>query len=279
MKKTAFTAAILFLIFIAAQAQVLKVNVTVEASHLNTDQQDELEGFDDKVAQYFNGYSWVEDDFEYDVNCNVRIIIETVQKKSFEKIYKAQFVISSSSGEVFYDKSWEFPYERSFPISHTHAQFDPLANFLDFYAYMILAGELDTNDLLLGTPLYNQAQSIANQALQSRYPNGWNKRLELVLMITNARTKPLREVKPDFFEALYQLDEGNISKAYQLAGNVLKGLKKVHNMQPNNTYMQTFFNSHYRELAKLFKGHSTDLEDLIVLDSKHRNAYREAAND
>ncbi len=265
--------------FTCIQAQVLQVSVTVEASHLPSDQQGELIGFGDKVEQYFNGYTWVEDEYEYDVECSARIIIETVQEKTYEKLYKAQFLISSSSGEVFYDRSWEFPYTKDAPLSHTKAQFDPLTHFLDFYAYMILAGELDTNDLLVGTPLYNQAQEIANQGLLSKYKRGWNQRLETVLMITNARTKPLREIKPDFFEALYELEEGNISKAFQLAQNVFKGLKKVHTMQPNNKYLQMFFNSHYNELAKLFRGHKDFLDQLVEIDSKHREAYRKMMSD
>ena len=278
MKKIAFILLLLFMVSYLP-AQVLQVTVKVEYEHLPSDEKGALINFADQVEQYFNGYSWVEDEYEYDVDCNVRIIIETVQKKTFEKLYKAQFLISSSSGEVFYDRTWEFPYTKDAPLTHSKAQFDPLTHFLDFYAYMILAGELDTNDILAGTPLYNQAQEIANQALLSKYKRGWNQRLETVLMITNARTKPLREVKPDFFEALYNLDEGNISKAFQLAQNVFKGLKKVHTMQPNNKYLQMFFNSHYSELAKLFRGHSNYLSQLVDMDSKHREAYRNAMKD
>ncbi len=273
---------VMLLIFVLAMvgfktgsAQVLNVTVTVQYDHLPTDQQGDLVDFGDKVEQYFNGYTWVDDDYEYDVNCSVRIIIETVQKKTFEKKYKAQFLISSASGEVFYDKTWEFPYERSYPLSHVKAQFDPVTHFLDFYAYLILAGELDTNGLFLGTPLYSKAIEIANQALLSRYPQGWNQRLQVVQMITNVRTRPLRQIKPDFFEALYQLDQENYKKAYQLGMKVMEGLGKVQNAEPNNRYLQMFFNSHYRDLGKLFRGHNTQLEKLAEWDSKHRTTYRD----
>lgn len=270
---------LIFILIIAGfktgNAQVLNVTVTVQYDHLPTDEQDDLADFGDKVEQYFNGYTWVEDDYEYDVNCSVRIIIETVQKKTFEKKYKAQFLISSASGEVFYDKTWEFPYEKSYPLSHVKAQFDPVTHFLDFYAYLILAGELDTNGLFLGTPLYSKAAEIANQALLSRYPQGWNQRLQVVQMITNVRTRPLRQIKPDFFEALFQLDQENYKSAYQLGMKVLTGLEKVHNAEPNNRYLQMFFNSHYRDLGKLFRGHNAELQKLVEWDSKHRASYRD----
>ncbi len=257
-------------------SQVLKVSVTIDPANLPDDELNAISTLPDKVEQYFNSYEWVEDEYEYDVNCRVRIIIQTVQQKTHEKVYLAQFLITSESGEYFYDKLWEFPYDQSRSLSHFKSQFDPLTHFLDFYAYMILAGELDTNDYLKGNPLYEKARDIANQGQISRYPKGWTSRMNTVLMITDARTRPLREVKPDFFEALYLLDEGKRGEALNLAKKVLEGIKKVYKMQPNNLYLQYFFNSHYQELADLFRGVNSALETLVEIDSKHRENYRSA---
>ncbi|MCD6374342.1 MAG: DUF4835 family protein [Caldisericaceae bacterium] len=274
--KRFFTACLILLtLAMVAHSQVLKVKVTLDPSNLPADEVNNLSDFPDKVEQYFNAYEWVEDEYEYDVICKVRIIIQSVQQKSHEKLYLAQFVITSESGEYFYDKIWEFPYDQGTPFSHFKGQFDPLTHFLDFYAYMVLAGELDTNDYLKGNSLYEKARDIANRGQLSKYPRGWSSRMNMVLVITDARTRPLREVKPDFFEALYLLDEGKRGEAYNYAKKVLEGLKKVYKVQPNNLYLQYFFNSHYEDLAELFKGHNTDLELLAELDSRHRQAYRD----
>jgi hypothetical protein len=268
---------ILFCSLAAGQAQALKVKVTAQYEHLPTDEQDDLSDFAEKVEQYFNGYTWIEDEYQYDVECNAQVIIETVQKKTFEKIYKTQLIISSASGENFYDKAWEFPYEKSFPLSHTKGQFDPLTHVLDYYAMVVLAGEMDTNGLLLGTPLYDKAMDIGNQGLLSQYSRGWSQRVDELQKITHLNTRPLREVKPDFFEAVYSLNQGKNKEAYDQARKVLAGIEKVMSMQPNNRYLQVFFNSHYRELAQLFKGHNAELEKLITFDNKHRDAYRDVA--
>jgi len=256
-------------------SQVLDVNVTMEFGRLSDDEKKELDGFAEKVEQYFNNYDWVDDEYETDISCNVRILIETVQKKTFEKIYKAQFLISSESGENFYDKMWEFPYEPSFPLDHTKGMFDPLTHFLDFYAYMVLAGELDTYDLLQGSALYNRALDIASQGLISQYPRGWKQRNDELLMITHIRTRPLREVKPDFFEALYLADEGDTKGAEKYAMHVYEGIKKVYKAQPNNKYLRVFFEAHYKEIAMLFEGKFDILEELTEIDSKHRATYRQ----
>ncbi len=268
---------IVLIVFAAAvigQGQVLKASVTVQYGHLPTEEQNALSTFAEKIEQYFNGYEWVDDEFEYDVDCNIQIIVETVQKKTAEKIYKTQFLISSVSGENFYDKSWEFPYQPSFPLSHSKAQFDPVTHFLDFYAFMVLAGEMDTNGLLLGTPFYDKAMDIASQAKLSKYSRGWNYRIQEIQNLTDMRTRPLRELKPDFFEALYFLDQNKPLDAYKDGLLVLKGLKKVYKMLPNSKPLQTFFKSHHKELAKLFRGHNPELEQLVSLDSKHRETYR-----
>jgi len=256
-------------------SQVLNVTVTMEYEHLSDDEQAELDGFGEKIEQYFNNYEWVEDEFEVDIPCNARIIIETVQKKTFEKMYKAQFFISSASGETFYDKMWEFPYESSNSFVHSPGGlFNPVTNFLDYYAYMVLAGELDTYGLLLGNPLYDKALEITNQAAVSEYARGWSGRYDQLLKITHVRTKPLREVKPDFFEALYLYNEGQYVKAYEYSQKVFDGIQKVYQKEPNNKYLSLFFDAHHKEIAMLFENKQEQLKQLVDMDSKHRETYR-----
>ncbi|MBD3225644.1 MAG: DUF4835 family protein [Caldithrix sp.] len=279
MKYTiSFLSCILLVGFTISKAQVIIARADVEYSHLPVEQQDDLTDLGMKVEQYFNNYNWIEDEFEYDLPTNIKIIIETVKEKTFEKIYRAQFLISTASGENFYDKMWEFVYDQSMSINHIKGQFDPLTHFLDFYAYMVLAGELDTNGLLLGNSLYEKARDIANQGILSNYSTGWSQRLDKLNSITNVHIRPLREAKPDFFEALYWMEEGNDKKAYEFAKKVLNAIAKVKKSQPNNEYMTTFFKSHYNELAKLFSGKNEELEMLVNFDSKHRATYRDHMN-
>jgi Domain of unknown function (DUF4835) len=275
MKRIKRTILLVLIPFPLLFSQVLNISVSMEFGRLSNDEKKDLDGFSDKVEQYYNNYDWVDDEYETDIPCNVRILVETVQKKTYEKIYKAQFLISSESGENFYDKNWEFPYEPSFPLDHSKSIFDPLTNLLDFYAYMVLAGELDTYDHLQGTALYDRALDIASQGLISQYPRGWTQRNDELLMITHVRTRPLREAKPDFFEALYLLDEGDRQGAEKLAEKVYDGIKKVYTAQPNNKYLRVFFEAHHKEIAMLFEGKFDILEELTEIDSKHRATYRQ----
>jgi hypothetical protein len=129
--------------------------------------------------------------------------------------------------------------------------------------------------LLLGTPYYDAAQELANRGLLSQYSRGWSNRLAELQKITNIRTRPLREAKPDFFEAAYLLQEGKIEEARKYGLKVIAAIKKVVREQPNNKYLKMFFDAHYVTFAQIFENDQENLEFLITYDSNHRETYRE----
>jgi hypothetical protein len=271
-----FIISLLSLFFIVtSSAQVLKAKVTIDYGHLPLEEQNYLENLAMNIEDYINNYVWTEDEYETDIDITIFIIIETVLKKSHEKIYKSQFQIKSISGESFYDKEWEFPYQPGYLFDHSKIEFDPLLNFIDYYAHLILAGELDGYSLHLGTPFYDEALSIANRGVLSKYSKGWNTRSKELQKITNVRTRPLREAKPDFFEAQYLLEEGQREEAKKYAVKVLAAIEKVVNEQPNNKYLRTFFDAHYVTFAKIFENEPKYLNLLIKYDNYHRETYRQ----
>ena len=271
-----FIISFLSLFFIATStAQVLKAKATIDYGHLPLEEQNYLKDLALNIEDYINNYVWTEDEYETDIDITIFIIIETVLNKSHEKICKSQFQIKSISGESFYDKEWEFPYQPGYLFDHSKIEFDPLLNFIDYYAHLILAGELDGYSLNLGTPFYDEALSIANRGVLSKYSKGWNARSQELQKITNVRTRPLRQAKPDFFEAQYLLEEGQLEEAKKYAVKVLTAIEKVVNEQPNNKYLRTFFDAHYVTFAKIFENEPKYLNLLIKYDNYHRETYRQ----
>jgi hypothetical protein len=275
MKKL-FGATIFLCLFSFCNAQVLKATVSIDFAYLPVEEKNNLEDLARNIEDYLNNFAWTDDEYETDIDISIFIMIETVQQKSFEKLYKSQFQIKSVSGESFYDKEWEFPYQTGYLFDHNKATFDPLCHFLDYYAYLILGGELDGYTINLGTSFYDEAQSIANIGLLSNYSKGWNTRLQELQKITNIRTRPLRDAKPDFFEAQYLYEEGNISEAKEYGYKVLDAIEKVVQEQPNNKYLKTFFDAHHVSFAKIFQNDKQALERLIKYDNYHRETYRQA---
>lgn len=273
--KIFFMVSLILLIALPSSAQVLIATVTVDFGLMPAEEVNILSDLGSNIEDYINNFAYTDDDYETDIDVSIFIMIETVTQKAHEKIYKAQFQIKSVSGESFYDKDWEFPYQPGYLFDHSKITFDPLCHFIDYYCYLILAGELDGYALNLGTPYYIEAKNLANMGSLSKYQRGWSTRIQELDKITDIRTRPLREAKPDFFEAKYLLEEGKIQEAKVYALKVLDNIEKVVSQQPNNKYLRTFFDAHHRTFALIFADNEEALSRLVDYDSYHRETYRE----
>jgi len=273
--KILLTCILLLLIALPSSAQVLKSSVTVDFGLMPAEEVNILNDLATNIEDYINNFAYTDDDYETDIEISIFIMVETVTQKAHERMYKAQFQIKSTSGESFYDKDWEFPYQPGYLFDHSNIAFDPLCHFIDYYCYLILGGELDGYALNLGTPYYIEAKNLANIGSLSKYQRGWGTRIQELDKITDIRTRPLREAKPDFFEAKYLLEEGKIKEAKVYALKVLDNIEKVVSEQPNNKYLRTFFDAHHRTFAIIFADNVDALTRLVTYDNYHRETYRD----
>ena len=104
------------------------------------------------------------------------------------------------------DQKWQFKYEQGQALYFNQTDFDPLTSFLDFYAYVIIAYDMDSFEPLGGTEYFQKAFDISVLGGSSRYSDGWqlssesyNKR-SFIESFTNANFQQFRQ---DFFEYHY----------------------------------------------------------------------------
>ena len=260
----------------SAFAQQVHVEVTIQAQHLSFQDRDELSDLDQKLSDYINSTQFSDENQDIIINANLQIIIETVTNRGSEKLYKAQFLLNSPSGENYYDKNCEFTYYPSQPFDFYRSSFDPLLTLVDYYIYIILAGEMDTYELLSGNPFYDKAQDLANQGQLSQYPFGWQNRLEEVLTATNADHAPLREAKFYYYEGLYFVEEeNNPENVRKFSKGVVDRLYKVYDKDPTSAVLKRFFDAHYQEMRKLlqYDKDKNNVNTLIKIDPRHRDTY------
>jgi len=257
-------------------AQTVNATVKVQISRLQEQDKQLLAGMAQQLEEYINSYQWSDDNQDIVIPCQINFIIETVTNRGSDRVFRTQFLISSPSGENFYDKNGEFIYQRGQSMSHQRAIYDPLLQLVDYYIYMVIAGELDTYILLGGTPFYNQALQIANQGMVSIYPSGWRARLEEVKLITDGDHVPLRQAKYYYYEGLYYIEaEPNVEEARKLAKTVVDLLEQVYQKRPNSKALKRFFDAHYQEFCSLFKYDEDkfNVRRLIRIDDRHRESY------
>ena len=268
----------LFLIPPGLIAQRIDAQVKVEMPRLQQTYQQELSDLGQKLTGYITETRWSDTDQDIVLNCNLNIIVETVNFRGAEKVYLAQFLISSPSGENFYDQNFEFTYFPAQSFQPFRTSFDPLLDMVDFYVYMVLAGEMDTYDLFAGTSFYDRCQDLANRGQLSNYGTGWKNRLDEVVQITDGDHVPLREVKFYYYEGLYFVEkEVNPDYARKFAQAVVERLAKVYNKRPSSRALKRFFDSHYQEICKLFQfdANRTNITTMMDINGTHAETYRD----
>ena len=148
---------------------------------------------------------------------------------------------------------------------------------MDYYAYLVIAGELDTYDLFAGNPFYDRCQEISNRGQLSNYGTGWKSRLDEVILITDGDHVPLREAKYYYYQGLYFVErEPKPEYAHEISKGVVERLAKVANKRPNSRALKRFFDAHYQEFCKLFQfdRNRTNVNNLININAAHRDTYQ-----
>jgi len=268
----------IWLVFGSAYGQTIKFRISLETPTIIPQEQDILAPLPGQLEDYVNNYDWTGENENIIIECTASLIVETVTSRGSEKIYRSQFLVSSPSGENYYDRSCEFVYQQGHAMSRNRAIFDPLLALVDYYIYMVLGGELDTWLPRGGSKYYNMAQSIANQGAISNYSAGWNDRLEAVRLITDSDHIPLREAKLYYYDCLYYVEaKNNKENALRLSNLVLQKLEQVHQRRPNSQALKRFFDAHFNEICGLFVFAENDnfVEQLSNMDPRHSETYQQ----
>lgn len=260
-------------------AQRLNAKVTVDIPRLREQPEirEALSELNQKLEDYINGTVWNEAYQDININCTIQLIVETYTDRGSDRVFRTQFLISTPSGENFYDRAAEFIYyARGHSFDQYRTTYDPLLNLVDYYIYMVIAGELDTYELFAGNPFYDRAQDLANQGQLSNYSTGWSSRLDEAIQASDGDHVPLREAKFYYYEGLYYVEkEPNPEYAGQLAKAVVDRLVALHSKRPNSPALKRFLDSHYQEFCKLFQFDKDrlNIDRMIDIDARHRDTY------
>ncbi len=234
-------------------AQVISSKVTLQADRLLPQERELLQEIPPQLENYINSHEWSNSYQKIVIDMRVNFVIETVTQRGSEQVFRGRLVVNSPSGENFLDRGIEFPYQRGQGFQHQRSLFDPLLSVVDYYVYMVMAGELDAYLLKAGTLFYEKAKTLADQGQVSNYSIGWRSRLEEVQLITDGDHDPLRETKFYYYEGLFYIEQyQDENKGREMASKVTELLERVYRRKPNSSALKRFFDSHYQEFCGLF---------------------------
>jgi hypothetical protein len=273
-----------------APAQELACRVQIDRSQLSGSQYSFLDDLDRRIEEYMNDQNWTEDQFlSYErIACSMQIVIlEAVSLTEFQArliVTTRRPIYGTSQSTIVVrlnDPEWNFEYSRGSSLTHNLRQYDPLTSVLDFYAYVILGYDYDTFSKLGGTPHFETARRIADEARSSNDP-GWSSvsgqrnRRQLISDLLAQRHRPIREAYYQYhLKGLDRFVEEPEVARKEVIG-VLETLQTLSQNASNSYPLDLFFSAKYEEITAIFS--DGDLSNraynlLTQVDPSHSTEY------
>ncbi|MEA3495811.1 MAG: DUF4835 family protein [Bacteroidota bacterium] len=263
-------------------SQELNCNVTVVSKQIQSTDKHVYDNMREGIMEFMKGQVWTEDKYKpvERIECNYYIKIDdrpqtdkfkgNIQVQSVRPAFGTNY---NSTVLNVLDKKITFDYVEFATIDFNEGSFTSnLASILSYYAYIILGLDYDSFSKYGGTPYYQKAQEIVNQAQGKGY-EGWdafstekNNRYWLVNQLLDPRFKPLRE-------AIYIYHRNGLDKmtkekeaSRHAIGESLQLLKKVHRDEPDSYLLRQFLTSKRNEIIKIYSNATaTEIDELKSL--------------
>lgn len=278
---------------LAGFSQELKCAVSVNASQIQTSDVSVFKDMEKAIEQFMNGRRWTNDSYKNHekIICNFLITITKMPAiGSFSasvQVQSARPVFNSSYNSLlfnFADREWEFEYIESMPLEYNDNTFtNNLTSMLAFYAYLIVGLDYDSFSELGGTPYFQRALTVVNNAQQSNLP-GWQalgsnrNRYWIVENLNNPQMVDLRKAIYHYHRNGLDLFDTDPDKSREVILNGLKDIKKVRDVNPNAILVVSFFDAKGKELANIFSDGNIQIRrqayDIITaIDPSNRTTY------
>lgn len=294
LKKFRHKLTILFLaVSPVVSAQELNCSVTINASQIQTSDATIFRELKNAIEQFMNGRKWTNDVFRTHEKINCHFLINITKMPaigSFEasvQIQAARPVFNTNYSSPlfnFADREWKFDYVESMPLEYNdNTYINNLTSMLALYAYLILGLDYDSFSELGGTPFFQRALMVVNNAQNSNQP-GWQalgsnrSRYWLVEALNNPQNQPLRKALYSYHRLALDTfgDDPDNARAIILDG--LREIKRIRDINPNSILIITFLDAKGTEIANVFSDGNIQVRrqayDIVTtIDPSNRNAY------
>lgn len=249
------------------RAQELNCIVNINATQIPTSDRGIFDDMKASVEQFMNGRKWTNDSFKNHekINCSLLITITkmpaignftaSVQIQSARPVFNSNY---SSLIFNFADRDWEFEYIESLPLEYNDNSFTSnLTSMLAFYAYIILGFDYDTFSELGGTPHFQKALNVLNNAQQSLRP-GWQQlgsnrnRYWLIENIINPQMQELRKAMYTYHRLGLDTFDKDPDNSRRIILGGLKEIQKIREINPNAVLIVGFLDAKSKEVANIF---------------------------
>jgi len=278
---------------VSALGQELNFKVIVNADQIQTTDRTIFKDMERSFANFLNTRKWTNDSYKNYEKINGTIFLNITKMPSIgnfaanAQITAARPVYNTNYETVllnFADREVEFEYVESFPLEYNdNTYISNLTSILAFYAYIVLGMDYDSFSELGGTPHFQKALTVVNNAQPANRP-GWQSlgsnrnRYALIENLNNPQMVELRKNTYRYhLKALDSFDK-TPDQSRQVVLDVLKNVKTVWTIYPNSIFVISFFDTKSTELVNIFSDGNLQVRreayDILNAIDPKRNIYQ-----
>lgn len=260
----------------AVFAQDLNARVQILAPQLSNSNKRVLDMLEASIKDFLNGRKWTTDALQPQerIDCNFVITITdwdgSSNFKAEAQIQSNRPVFNSSYNSTLLnisDKEFGFNYAEGQPLDFSDQNYiSNLSSLLAFYAYIITGLDYDSFSKFGGTPYYQKAQTVLNNA-QIAPSTGWKafenlrNRFWLVENLTNKSYNPIRESLYVYHREGLDVMADNKSKGLKAVLSIIPQLQKIDKQKQGSVLNQLFFTAKADEMVNILS--SADTQDKL----------------
>ena len=257
-----------------AWSQFVEVNAELDMRRLSEGDRQLFDTMADDIENYYLNTQFSANVSDLEMVVDIRLVLESVSRGGSQTTINAQAIFNNKLDQYFYAKGVQFPYTKGRQIYFTPA-FDPLASFLDYYAFMFIATELDTWEYMGGTTFYTKAIELADLGKDSDWSIGWDDRWKKSRKLKS--NQYLRSMRFNYFSALDALSAEEVDmKTVEASMNTFyEDLITLDKKLGSNKETLHFLKTYHEDIAKLMAALQLRdaLELLMFYDHDHKKVY------
>ncbi len=255
-------------------SQFIQVNATLDLRRLSEGEKQLFETLAEDIENYFLNTRFAPEAADLELVVDMKLVVESVNQGGSQTTVNGQAIFSNQMDQYFYAKGIQFPYSKGRKMYFTPS-FDPFASFLDYYAFLFIATELDTWEYMGGTPFFNRSIELADQGKDSDWSVGWEDRWKKGRNLK--RNEYLRSMRYNYFAAQDALsaEEVDIKIVKSAMMNFYEDLSTLDEKLGSNKETLLFLKAYHIEIAELIAALKIRgcLELLALYDHDHKKVY------
>ena len=256
--------------------QFIEVNVDLDMRRLSEGDRQLFNSIAEDMKQYYLNTLFSPEVDDLKMSIDFHLVLESVSQGGSQTTINAQAIFTNKRDQYFYAKGIQFPYSKGQKIIYTPSfDLDPLASFLNYYAFMFIATELDTWEYMGGTTFLNRPIALASLGKDSDWSNGWDDRWKKSRKIKD--NQYLRSMRFHYFSALDALlaEKVDINIVTSHMNTFYEDLQTLDKKLGSNKETLHFLKAYHEKIAELFTALKLRdaLELLIIYDHDNKEVY------